>query len=117
MSTLFDHQMHNLADFDCFSQVIFHSIEDYKRIKQDPWYKEHLVGDHENFADVNRSMMTIGWVYEFVRDGHVVDGFSPDGRSSSSSSQVPVGQDKPELLPANRLAGPTTLGMGDGVVV
>lgn len=77
MNKLYDHQMNNLVDFDCFSQVIFKSIEDYKRIKEDPWYKEHLVGDHENFADTKRSMMTIGWVSEFVRDGHVVDGFSP----------------------------------------
>jgi hypothetical protein len=56
MSQLFDHQMANVADFDCFSQVIFESLEDYKRMKQDPWYKEHLVGDHENFADTKRSM-------------------------------------------------------------
>ncbi|TKA66030.1 hypothetical protein B0A49_08118 [Cryomyces minteri] len=62
-------------DFDCFSQVIFKSVEDYKRMKQDPWYKEHLVGDHEKFADTKRSVMTIGWVEEFVRDGEAVDGF------------------------------------------
>ncbi|KAL4756995.1 decarboxylase tpcK [Aspergillus foveolatus] len=75
MSHLFDPQMANVADFDCFSQVVFKDIEDYKRMKQDPWYKEHLVGDHEKFADTKRSIMTIGWVEEFVRDGEVVDGF------------------------------------------
>ncbi|PHH92983.1 hypothetical protein CDD83_2816 [Cordyceps sp. RAO-2017] len=56
MSQLFDRQMENVADFDCFSQVVFESVEDYKRMKQDPWYKEHLVGDHEKFADTKRSM-------------------------------------------------------------
>lgn len=56
MSHLFDPQMCNVADFDCFSQVVFESVEDYKRMKQDPWYKQHLVGDHENFADTKRSM-------------------------------------------------------------
>lgn len=56
MSQLFDHQMSNIADFDCFSQVIFESLEDYKRMKEDPWYKEHLISDHENFADTKRSM-------------------------------------------------------------
>ncbi|KAJ5769690.1 hypothetical protein N7520_004249 [Penicillium odoratum] len=55
MSQLFDSQMVNLADYDCFSQVVFESIEDYKRMKQDPWYKEKLFGDHENFADTKRS--------------------------------------------------------------
>jgi hypothetical protein len=56
MSQLFDSQMVNVADFDCFSQVVFESIEDYKKIKQDPWYHQHLKGDHENFADTKRSM-------------------------------------------------------------
>jgi hypothetical protein len=55
MSLLYDSQMANVADFDCFSQVVFRSLEDYKRMKQDPWYKEHLVGDHEKFADTKRS--------------------------------------------------------------
>lgn len=56
MSQLFDPQMAKVADFDCFSQVIFKDIEDYKRFKQDPWYKEHIMGDHENFADTKKSM-------------------------------------------------------------
>lgn len=56
MTQLFDSQMVNLADFDCFSQVVIESIEDYKRLKQDPWYKQHLMHDHEKFADTKRSM-------------------------------------------------------------
>ncbi|KAK2594649.1 hypothetical protein QQS21_007625 [Conoideocrella luteorostrata] len=75
MSQLVDPQMVNIANFDSFSQVVFKSVEDYKRMKEDPWYKEHLVNDHENFADTKRSMMTIGWVEEHVRDGVTVDGF------------------------------------------
>lgn len=55
MAELFDPQMTIVADFDCFSQVVFESLEDYKRIKQDPWYKEHLIGDHEKFADTKKS--------------------------------------------------------------
>ncbi|KAI0434445.1 EthD domain-containing protein [Xylaria sp. FL1042] len=74
MNRLYDHQMTNLADFDCFSQVVFKSVDDYKRMKDDPWYKQHLVGDHEKFADTKKSMMTIGWITEFIRDGEVVDG-------------------------------------------
>ncbi|MCJ1251519.1 hypothetical protein MMC30_008754 [Trapelia coarctata] len=56
MAQVYDPQMANVADFDCFSQVVFKSLEDYKRMKQDPWYKEHLMGDHEKFADTKRSM-------------------------------------------------------------
>ncbi|RAL68054.1 hypothetical protein DID88_008777 [Monilinia fructigena] len=63
MSQLFDPQMCNLADLDCFSQ-------------------EHLIGDHEKFADTKRSQMTIGWIEEFVRDGQVVDGIEVKHTSS-----------------------------------
>lgn len=56
MGQLYDPQMANVAQFDCFSQAFFRNLEDYKRMKQDPWYKEKLVGDHENFADTKKSM-------------------------------------------------------------
>lgn len=56
MAELYDPQMINVVDFDCFSQVVFESLGDYKRMKQDPWYKEHLFHDHENFADTKKSM-------------------------------------------------------------
>lgn len=63
MAELFDPQMSNIANFDCFSQVFFKDIEDYKRFKQDPWYKEHLYDDHKKFADTERSM----WVHRSPR--------------------------------------------------
>ena len=47
--------MAKVSDIDCFSQGVFEKLEDYKRMKQDPWYKEHFVGDHEKFADTKRS--------------------------------------------------------------
>lgn len=56
MTHLFDPQMCHVADFDCFSQVIFSSVEDYRRMKDDPWYKQHLIHDHEMFADTEKSM-------------------------------------------------------------
>lgn len=56
MTQLYDRQMSNVADYDCFSQVVFESLEHYKMMKEDPWYKEHLFSDHENFADTNRSL-------------------------------------------------------------
>lgn len=55
MNQIYDRQMSNIADYDCFSQVVFESVEHYKMMKEDPYYKEHLFGDHENFADTQRS--------------------------------------------------------------
>jgi hypothetical protein len=71
---LFDHQMSTSLDFDVFSQVVFKSVDHYKQMKQDPWYKESLVFEHEKFADTKRTHITIGWITEFIRDGVVVDG-------------------------------------------
>ncbi|KAK4234619.1 EthD domain-containing protein [Achaetomium macrosporum] len=76
MGHICDPQMANIADFDFFSQAVFRDIEGYQRMKQDPWYKEHLIDDHERFADTTRTMITIGWIEEFVRDGEAVDGFA-----------------------------------------
>ncbi|KAI3545131.1 hypothetical protein CABS01_11793 [Colletotrichum abscissum] len=73
MSLLMDPQMANVADYDCFSQVVFKDVNDYKKMKEDRWYKEHLVGDHEKFADTTRSKMTIGWITEIIKDGKVVE--------------------------------------------
>ncbi|KAK3618987.1 hypothetical protein LTR56_013057 [Elasticomyces elasticus] len=71
MGQLFDSQMVSVADYDCFSQVVFESLEHYKCLKADPWYKARLFGDHEKFADTERSRMTIGWIEEWVNDGKV----------------------------------------------
>ncbi|EFX02581.1 hypothetical protein CMQ_2510 [Grosmannia clavigera kw1407] len=54
---LIDPQMVNTSDVDCFSQVVFRSVDDYKRMKQDPWYKEKLARDHGNFADTRKSFV------------------------------------------------------------
>lgn len=59
MTQLFDRQMSNVADYDCFSQVVFESLEHYKTMKEDPWYKTHLFGDHEKFADTKRSLYVV----------------------------------------------------------
>ena len=56
MAEIMDSGMCNIADFDCFSQVVFETVEDFKRMKQDPWYKEHVMSDHKNFADTKKSM-------------------------------------------------------------
>lgn len=52
---IIDPQLANIADYDCFSQVVFRDVNDYKRFKQDPYYKAHLWNDHENFANTART--------------------------------------------------------------
>ncbi|EXJ89633.1 hypothetical protein A1O3_02700 [Capronia epimyces CBS 606.96] len=97
---LFDRQMANVVDYDCFSQVVFHSLEDYKKIKQDPWYRQMLVPDHEKFADTKRTKIAVGWIEEFVRDGEVCDRleFPEDRAQNASSTSASASSSSPSSL-------------------
>ncbi|CAI6332008.1 unnamed protein product [Periconia digitata] len=88
MKQLFDEHMVNLAEFDCFSQVTFRTIEDYKRMRKDPVYRNQVAGDHVNFADTNRSMMTIGWVTDFIEHGKLVEMDNETKKEASALSRI-----------------------------
>ena len=90
MRRLFDAHFVNLADFDCFSQVYFKSVEDYQRMREDAAYKNMISGDHVNFADTQRSSMTIGWVTDFIAHGKLVEGESAETSVASKSSTAQV---------------------------
>ncbi|TIA33335.1 hypothetical protein D6C78_07617 [Aureobasidium pullulans] len=72
MSRIVGPQFSNTADYDCFIQISFDDIEDFVRLKADPHFLENCTPDHENFADTNRSQMTIGLVHDLVLDGQIV---------------------------------------------
>ena len=52
MAKLYNPQFTNVADYDCFSQLFFESVDGLMRMKEDPLYDElGIRKDHENFAD------------------------------------------------------------------
>ena len=55
MSRLFDPQFANVADYDAFIQIFFDDVEDFVRMKADPYFQSTVTPDHENFADTKRS--------------------------------------------------------------
>lgn len=55
MSQIAGPQFNGVADYDCIVQATFRDIEDFVRMKADPYYKEKVAPDHENFADTKRS--------------------------------------------------------------
>ena len=55
MTSIAGPQFDNHADYDCFVQAHFRDVEDFVRMKADPFYKEFIVPDHEKFADTTRS--------------------------------------------------------------
>ena len=48
-------QFEKFADYDSFVQAVFEDVEDFVRLKQDPFYVSVVGPDHENFADTARS--------------------------------------------------------------
>ncbi|KFY00263.1 hypothetical protein O988_03420 [Pseudogymnoascus sp. VKM F-3808] len=72
MNQLVGPQFENLADYDCIVTAVFRNIDDFVRMKQDPYYIDKVMPDHENFADTTRSKMTVGWIEDHVRDGVAV---------------------------------------------
>lgn len=55
MQKLVGPQFNATADYDCFVQCMFRSVDDFVAMKNDPVYIEKIMPDHENFADTKRS--------------------------------------------------------------
>lgn len=55
MNQLVGPQFNGSADYDCIVQCMFHDVQDFVRMKKDPFYVEHVMPDHEAFADTRRS--------------------------------------------------------------
>jgi hypothetical protein len=52
---LYDPQFSHLSDYDCIVQFVFEKVEDFQRMKADPYFLEKVAPDHVNFADTQRS--------------------------------------------------------------
>jgi hypothetical protein len=52
MGELFDPQFVNIADYDCIVQIQFNDIQDFVKLKADPFYKSKVTPDHENKVSI-----------------------------------------------------------------
>ena len=55
-------QFDNFSDYDCIVNVVFPDVENFVRMKMDPYYIEKVLPDHENYADTARSRYGRPWV-------------------------------------------------------
>jgi hypothetical protein len=55
MDQIMGPQFNGTADYDCIVQATFKDIQDFVKMKADPFFKEKVAPDHENFADTVRS--------------------------------------------------------------
>ncbi|KAF2475266.1 uncharacterized protein BDR25DRAFT_391485 [Lindgomyces ingoldianus] len=73
MQNIFDPQFANIAQYDSCIQIVFPDIECFVRMKADPFFREKVGPDHENFADTKASQMTIGWFAEILSEGKMAE--------------------------------------------
>jgi hypothetical protein len=59
----------NTADYDVVSQMMFRNVESFAAMLADPFYKENVMPDDKNFADMGRTRMSLGWIEDVVKDG------------------------------------------------
>ncbi|KAF7512303.1 hypothetical protein GJ744_001871 [Endocarpon pusillum] len=90
----------NTADYDVVSQMKFPTVECFTQMLADPFYRENVMPDDANFADMSRTKMSLGWVEEVVKDGKnlvlqktqseksEVNGLSNDNVSSGKGSEL-----------------------------
>lgn len=70
MNTIFgDLPAAKIADHDSFIQIVFKDDQDYINVMEDPHYKQVVMPDHGNFADMERTTMVIGWLERHVTGG------------------------------------------------
>jgi EthD domain len=62
----------NIAEYDCFIQMVFRDAQDFINVKEDPHYKKVVMPDHGNFADTKRTTMVTGWIEKHIVDGRDV---------------------------------------------
>lgn len=55
MNVISGPQFSNIADHDAVISIYFRDVEDFARMKRDPFYPQTVAADHENFADTKRS--------------------------------------------------------------
>lgn len=60
MPQIYDLQMANVSGFDQFSPVVFESLKDYEKMKQDRWYKDSLVVNHARVRCCTREQVSAG---------------------------------------------------------
>lgn len=56
LAQIFDRQFSNISNYDCIVQITFREISDFVNFKNDPKYRELIMGDHDQFADTKKSL-------------------------------------------------------------
>ncbi|KAL6718203.1 hypothetical protein ACLMJK_004291 [Lecanora helva] len=72
MASLYGPQFNKVAEYDFFSQSFFDDLDVVVRMQQDPYYKEFIQNDHDNFADGQKTRVTIGFSEDYIVGGKAI---------------------------------------------
>lgn len=72
-------QFNNFADYDCIVTAVFPDVQNFVRMKADPFFIQRVMPDHENFADTKRSRyggigISVTRLFELMHLGCLLDG-------------------------------------------
>ncbi|OCL03380.1 hypothetical protein AOQ84DRAFT_302904 [Glonium stellatum] len=73
MAQIRDIQFQNDADYDMVTQIRFPDTQNFVNFRNNPFYKEKIMADHDHFTDPERVFMSVGWVEGHIIDGQVAD--------------------------------------------
>ncbi|KAL8748185.1 MAG: hypothetical protein Q9190_000004 [Brigantiaea leucoxantha] len=62
----------DFLDYDAVITTVVSDAEKFKRMKQEPYWKEKIIPDWKNFTDTSRNRVTVGWLEERIRDGVIL---------------------------------------------
>ncbi|KAI0912703.1 EthD domain-containing protein [Ustulina deusta] len=72
MAQVMDTQFIQGTGYDIITQIQFPDIQCFINFRNDPYYKEKVMQDHDVFTDPTRVYMSVGWVEDHIVDGKVV---------------------------------------------
>ncbi len=72
---MWDHLGHSsINNFDGHCQLYVQSLESFQRALADPYYKDVILPDEDNFIDAARCMRTLGWEECYIENGSIIKG-------------------------------------------
>ena len=69
-----DAQFSQQLQYDVITQIRFPSMQSFVNFRNDSFYKEMVMPDHDVFTDADKTFITVGWVEDHIVDGRAAQG-------------------------------------------
>ncbi|KAK4459524.1 dimeric alpha-beta barrel [Cladorrhinum samala] len=69
LAKVMDAQFSQQLQYDVITQIRFPSMQSFVNFRNDSFYKEMVMPDHDVFTDADKTFITVGWVEDHIVDG------------------------------------------------